>query len=84
MASEWAKVEEDCRTAIQLDSKSVKVSGCLDLSFIKLIPLCILFPSDYEHIPNYRESTLCILYTLFSHKERNFNDQNFSLTKHVI
>ncbi|WVZ95440.1 hypothetical protein U9M48_041206 [Paspalum notatum var. saurae] len=40
--NEWAKVEEDCRTAIHLDNQSVKVSRCLDLSLV------ILHPSPYS------------------------------------
>ena len=38
--SEWAKVEEDCRRAIQLDSQSVKVSGCLDLPSLFCVYFC--------------------------------------------
>jgi hypothetical protein len=49
--SEWAKVEEDCRRAIQLDSQSVKVSGCLDLP--STILCVFLFKADYACIQNY-------------------------------
>lgn len=68
--SDWTRVEEDCRKALELDSSSVKVTLFRNCSFLHNA-ICVI--CDYPFLFALREIYLLVMQTIYVLDEDKLN-----------